>query len=217
MGLYARYLLPRLTDCVCSSPALARMRGLVVPRAEGTVLEVGFGSGLNLRWYDAHRVRRLLALEPVPELCAIARHRIERCGFPVDVVEGVGEAIPLPDASVDSIVVTFTLCTVRDPLRTAAEMSRVLRPGGCIHFAEHGQATSDRAQRWQRRVEPAWAPLAGGCHLTRHPPALLQAAGLEVDWQQGLIGDSGFAWRAIDRLFHGYWGSARLPLPTTNG
>jgi ubiquinone/menaquinone biosynthesis C-methylase UbiE len=213
MGLYTRYLLPRLTHCACASPALARLRGLIVPRASGTVLEIGFGSGLNLPWYDASRVQRLLALEPADGLRSLARERMRKedrreHSFAVDVIDGVGEAIPLPDASVDSIVVTFTLCTVEDPSRTASEMRRVLRPGGSVFFAEHGAAVSERARRWQRRLEPAWTPLAGGCRLTRHPPDILRAAGFAVDWQEGLIGPPTSPWRAIDRLLHGYWGSA---------
>jgi len=217
MGLYARYLLPRLTDCVCGSPSLARLRALVVSRASGTVLEVGFGSGRNLRWYDASRVHRVLALEPDDGLRTIARERMRReqaaaSGFAVDLIDGIGEAIPLPDASVDSAVVTFTLCTVRDPSRTAAEMLRVLRPGGSVFFAEHGVAASPRAQRWQRCIEPVWTPLAGGCHLTRHPPRILQSAGFTVDWQQGLVGPATPTWRAIDSLLHGYWGSALRPM-----
>ena len=216
MSLYQRYLLPRLTDCVCGSPSLARLRALVVPRASGVVLELGAGSGPNLPFYDAARVRRLLALEPSAELRALAQERLARSrrpaeAFPVEFIDGTGEAIPLPDASVDSVVVTFTLCTVADPLRTAAELRRVLRPGGCVHFAEHGRAGTERARRWQRRLEPAWIPLAGGCHLTRHPPSLLESAGFGLEWQDGLIGPSTRAWRAIDGLLHGYWGVARAP------
>jgi len=172
------------------------------------VLEVGFGSGLNLRWYDAPRVQRLLALEPVPELCAIAQHRIERCGFPVDVVEGVGEAIPLPDASVDSIVVTFTMCSIADVERAAREMRRVLRPGGRLHFAEHGLGRSMRVQRWQHRLDPIWSPLAGNCHLTRHPPGILAAAGFDVDWAEGLLDTRVLASRTIGPVLYGYWGCA---------
>jgi len=214
MGLYARYLLPRLTHCVCASPALARVRARVVPRASGTVLEVGFGSGLNLPWYDATHVQRLLALEPDDGLRSIAGERMRRAcvdGFPIDVIDGVAEAIPLPDASVDSLVVTFTLCTVADPARAVSEMRRVLRPGGRVHFAEHGAAATEGARRWQRRLEPIWTPLAGGCHLTRIPPRLLEAAGFSVEWDEGLLGPPSPAWRSVDRLLHGYWGSALRP------
>lgn len=217
MGFYQRYLLPRCTDCVCSSPSLARLRALVVPRAAGVVLELGAGSGPNLPFYDARKVRSLLALEPCAELRALAARRLRRTprpagAFPVEFIDGAGEAIPLPDASVDSIVCTFTLCTVADPARTAAELLRVLRPGGRLHFAEHGLADGERARRWQRRLEPLWTPLAGGCHLTRRPPELLHGAGFDTEWQEGLLGPSTAAWRLVDRLMHGYWGCATAPV-----
>lgn len=223
MGFYQRHLLPRCIDCVCSSPSLSRLRALAVPRAEGVVLELGAGSAPNLPFYDAARVRRLIALEPSAELRALAAQRIQRSGrpagaFPVELLDGVGEAIPLPDASVDSVVCTYTLCTVTDPARTAAELMRVLRPGGRVHFAEHGLAGTERARRWQQRIKPAWVPLAGGCHLTRRPPDLLRAAGFEVEWQEGLMGPSTAAWRLVDRLMHGYWGCATARIqacPTT--
>lgn len=212
MGFYDRHLLPRLTACVCGCRTLAHLRGRVVPRAEGIVLELGAGSLPNLAHYDPARVSRLIALEPSEGLRELARAQLRLLparGFEVELLDGTGEAIPLPDASVDSAVSTFTLCTVTDPVRTARELRRVLRPGGTLHFAEHGLAAGERARRWQRRLEPLWRPLAGGCHLTRHPPALLQEAGFEVDWQQGLLGPSTPAWRAIDGLLHGYWGRAR--------
>jgi hypothetical protein len=95
--------------------------------------------------------------------------------------------------------------------RAAGELLRVLHPGGRVHFAEHGLADTERARRWQRRLEPAWVPLAGGCHLTRRPPDLLRAAGFEVEWQEGLMGPSTAAWRLVDRLMHGYWGCATAP------
>jgi SAM-dependent methyltransferase len=214
MGFYDRHLLPRLTACVCGCRTLAHLRGLVVPRAAGVVLELGAGSLPNLAHYDAARVRQLIAMEPSEGLRELARAQLLRLparGFEVGLLDGVGESIPLPDASVDSAVCTFTLCTVADAARTARELQRVLRPGGLLHFAEHGLAASARAQRWQRRLEPLWRPLAGGCHLTRHPPSLLREAGFTVDWQQGLLGPATPLWRAIDGLLHGYWGSARAP------
>ena len=129
MGFYQRHLLPRCIDCVCSSPSLSRLPALVVPRAAGVVLELSAGSAPNLPFCDAARVGRLIALEPSAELRALASQRIQRSGrpadaFPVELLDGVGEAIPLPDASVDSVVCTYTLCTVADPARTAAELLR---------------------------------------------------------------------------------------------
>jgi ubiquinone/menaquinone biosynthesis C-methylase UbiE len=118
------------------------------------------------------------------------------------------EAMPLPDACVDSIIVAFTLCTVRDPVKAAAEMYRVLKPGGSVFYAEHGLANSPRARRWQHLLEPAWTPVAGGCHLTRDPAQILRQAGFQTEAQTGLIGPPTTVWRFIDRLFPGHWGSA---------
>ncbi|MCZ7561734.1 MAG: methyltransferase domain-containing protein [Burkholderiaceae bacterium] len=127
----------------------------------------------------------------------------------MEFIAAPGESIPLADASVDSIVVTFTLCTIPDVARAAREMRRVLRPGGELLFAEHGTARSARAQRWQRRIEPAWTPLAGGCHLTRNPPQILRDAGFEVQWAEGLLDPRPLAARTLAPLTYGYWGVAR--------
>jgi len=209
MDFYERRILPRLVDLACGSPSLARTRALVVPRARGRVLEVGFGSGLNLRFYDPARVERVLALEPGEGIRALALRRAATSPVPVEFIAAPGESIPLADASVDSIVVTFTLCTIPDVARAAREMRRVLRPGGELLFAEHGTARSARAQRWQRRIEPAWTPLAGGCHLTRNPPQILRDAGFEVQWAEGLLDPRPLAARTLAPLTYGYWGVAR--------
>lgn len=209
MDFYERRILPRLVDLACGSPSLARTRALVVPRACGRVLEVGFGSGLNLRFYDPARVERVLALEPGEGIRALALRRAAASPVPVEFIAAPGESIPLADASVDSIVVTFTLCTIPDVARAAREMRRVLRRGGELLFAEHGTARSVRAQRWQRRIEPAWTPLAGGCHLTRNPPQILRDAGFEVQWAEGLLDPRPLAARTLAPLTYGYWGVAR--------
>ncbi len=209
MDFYERRILPRLVDLACGSPSLARTRALVVPRARGRVLEVGFGSGLNLRFYNPARVERVLALEPSEGIRALALRRAAASLVPVEFIAAPGESIPLCDASVDSIVVTFTLCTIPDVARAAREMCRVLRPGGELLFAEHGVARSVRAQRWQRRIEPAWTPLAGGCHLTRNPPQILRDAGFEVQWAEGLLDPRPLAARTLAPLTYGYWGVAR--------
>ncbi|MEK9719504.1 MAG: methyltransferase domain-containing protein [Quisquiliibacterium sp.] len=213
MGLYARHLLPRLTDCACGMAALNALRARVVPQAIGSVLEIGFGSGANLQWFDGRRVQRLLALEPSGELIRLARNKIARDGLPPGLVSpefiaASAESIPLPDCSVDSIVMTYTMCSVNDPQRTAGELYRVLRPGGQVFYAEHGLAVSSGAQRWQQRLEPVWTALAGGCHLTREPGRLLRLAGFETTERQDLLGPSTRFWRVMDRLFPGYWGQA---------
>lgn len=209
MDFYERRILPHLVDLACGAPSLARTRARVVSLARGCVLEVGFGSGLNLPFYDPDKVERLLALEPGEGIRALALRRVAASRVPVAFVAAPGEAIPLAGASVDSIVITFTLCTIPDPARAAREMRRVLRPGGELLFAEHGAARSVRAQRWQRRIEPAWTPLAGGCHLTRDPPRILRDAGFAVEWAEGLLDPRPLAARTIGPLTYGYWGVAR--------
>jgi ubiquinone/menaquinone biosynthesis C-methylase UbiE len=209
MDFYERRILPHLVDMACGSSSLARTRARVVPHARGRVLEVGFGSGLSLRFYDPGKVERVLALEPAEGIRALARRRVAASRVPVEIIGAPGESIPLPDASVDSIVITFTLCTIPDAARAAREMRRVLRPGGVLCFAEHGTARSVRAQRWQRRIEPVWTPLAGGCRLTRDPPRILRDAGFAVQWTEGLLDPRPLAARTIGPLTYGYWGIAR--------
>ena len=181
MGFYQRHVLPRVVDLLCGAEALSELRAAVVPRAAGRVLEVGFGTGLNLRWYDPARVERLIALEPAEEMLARARERSRAARFPVEPVALEGERIPLETASVDTVVVTFTLCTIPDPRLALEGMRRVLRPGGRLLFCEHGLAPDAAVARWQRRINPLWRRAFGGCHLDRDVPALLAAGGFRVD------------------------------------
>jgi SAM-dependent methyltransferase len=211
MRFYDRHLLPRLIDVACGSRALDRIRRQTVGEASGCVLEIGFGSGRNLDHYDPARVERILALEPDAGLRRLAAPRVRTSSLAVTFLEAGAEAIPLPDASVDTIVVTFTLCTIPEVARAAREMRRVLRPGGRLLFAEHGRAGTTRALRWQRRIEPLWKPLAGGCHLTRDPVAILREAGFEVEAERGLLNDRALAIRAAGALMQGYWGIAIPP------
>jgi len=181
VGLYRRHVLPRLVDRLCGLENVAELRAAVVPRARGVVLEVGFGTGLNLPWYDPARVERLIAVEPAEEMLARSRDRARATPFPIETLALDGERIRLETASVDSVVVTFTLCTIADPRRALEGMRRVLRPGGQLLFCEHGLAPDERVARWQRRVNPVWRRVFGGCHLDRDVPALLAASGFRLD------------------------------------
>ena len=181
MGLYRRHVLPRLVDRLCGLENVAELRAAVVPLARGVVLEVGFGTGLNLPWYDPARVERLIAVEPAEEMLARSRDRARATPFPIETLALDGERIRLETASVDSVVVTFTLCTIADPRRALEGMRRVLRPGGQLLFCEHGLAPDERVARWQRRVNPVWRRVFGGCHLDRDVPALLAASGFRLD------------------------------------
>jgi ubiquinone/menaquinone biosynthesis C-methylase UbiE len=155
-------------------------RERVLSAAEGRVLEIGIGSGLNLPFYPA-RVSEIVGLEPVPRLAAMARRASGHSPFPVVFVEGSAEAIPLDDSSVDTVVTTWTLCSVPEVERALGEMRRVLKPSGRLLFAEHGQAPEARVRKWQDRLTPAWKYVSGGCHLNRPIGALIENAGFDIE------------------------------------
>lgn len=202
---YERYILPPALDFACGLPMISRQRQLVVPLARGRVLEVGIGTGLNMRWYDKSRVSKITGLDPSLQLHPLARERIAQAGLDVELLGLSAEKIPLPAASFDTVLVTYTLCTIPDVLAALKEMRRVLAPGGRLLFCEHGRAPDESVRRWQGRLQPLWGPLAGGCHLGRDIPALLQEAGFQLpDLHTGyLSGPRPFT-------FH-YWGEA-LPV-----
>ena len=180
MGFYARFLLPRIVDLTCGTKPCMRQRAKVVPSALGRVLEVGFGSGRNLPFYDSGKVRHVWALDPSRELWALAGERVRGAGFPVEFLNSAAEEIPLPGRSVDTVLVTFALCTLPDVLRALREMSRVLKPGGELVFSEHGLAPDENVRRWQNRLNPIWRTFSGGCNLNRHIPSLLEEGGFRL-------------------------------------
>jgi len=204
MNPYQRYLLPSLVNCVCGSPGIRHQRGLVVPAARGRVLEIGFGSGLNLPFYDRSNVEWIWALEPSLQMRALAAPRVASSGLDVRMLDLPGEALPLPDRSVDTVVVTFTLCTIPDVEAALAQMRRVLRRDGRLMFCEHGAAPDAGVRRWQDRLNGVWGPLAGGCNLNREIAPLIRSAGFQFDELHN-------AYLPGTPRFAGYisWGSAR--------
>ncbi len=179
MGLYQRVVVPRLVDWACSLPLMSVWRERVCAGLLGEVLEVGFGSGLNLAHYPA-AVTRVDAVEPSEASFARAQRRVTHATPPVVRVGLDGHHLELADESCDAALITFTLCTVSDPLRVLAEVRRVLRPEGQLHFLEHGLAPDARTARWQRRLDPLERVIADGCHLTRDAVSLVRAAGFEI-------------------------------------
>jgi len=177
---YERYILPTALEIACGMPMISRMRQLVVPQAQGRVLEVGIGTGLNMRHYDKSRVTHITGLDPSLQLHPMARERIAQVGLPVDLIGLSAERIPLPDASFDTVLVTYTLCTIPDAGAALREMRRVLTPAGKLLYCEHGRAPDVSVQRWQDRLQAVWGPLAGGCHLGRNIPELLASAGFTL-------------------------------------
>lgn len=184
MGLaqwWDRHGVPRVIKLACGAPAIMKLRSKVVPLARGEVFEIGCGGGINQPFYEAGRITRYAGIDPGAKLLEYARSEAAKKGWQADIREGVGEAIPFPDASFDSVVCTYTMCSVEDQAQVVREMRRILRPGGKLFFLEHGRAPDRSVAKWQDRIEPYWKPVAGGCHLTRPITAAVAGHGFEVE------------------------------------
>lgn len=180
MSFYADRILPHVIDKACSMGQIMKLRSQVVPQARGTVLEVGMGSAINLPFYDASRVDRVYGLEPSEGMRRKAQPNLRRSPVAVEWLELPGERIPLDDDSVDTVLLTFTLCTIPDWRTALQQMKRVLRPGGELIFLEHGESHDHSVRKWQHRLTPTWKKFAGGCHLNRHIADLIKDAGFEI-------------------------------------
>lgn len=176
MNWYNRKILPRLIDAACSQKPMTALRARYVARASGDVLEIGIGSGLNLEHYSSAAVH-ITGLDPAAELTVMAEQRASRIAQPVSLIRVSGEEIPADDARFDSLVCTWTLCSIPNVYAALREMHRVLKPGGKLYFIEHGRAPDASVARWQRRIEPIWKKIGGGCHLTRAADELILDAG----------------------------------------
>ena len=178
MNFYEKYIVPRITNCVCGHKTFTQQRKKVVPLAKGHVLEIGFGTGLNLGFYDPAKVRHVWGLDPSVAMWQMAD--TAKIPFEVAFLQASAENIPLAGASADTIVVTYTLCSVPDVINALKEMRRVLKPGGELLFCEHGAAPDAKVRKWQDRLNPVWSKLAGGCNLNRPIPALLEQGGFQI-------------------------------------
>lgn len=179
LRLWDQHVVPRLADVALRGHEVGDLRARTCSGLGGRVLEIGFGSGLNARWYPA-TVDLVSAVEPSDVAWQLSQRRRDRVATPVVRAGLDGQALDLPDASHDAALVTFSLCTIPDAAAALAEIRRTLRPGGRLHFLEHGLAPDPRVQRWQRRLDPIEKRVAGGCHLSRDPLEVLAASGWEV-------------------------------------
>ena len=179
MGVYADHVLPRLLNVACGAKTGDPLRERTCAGLHGEVVEIGFGSGHNVRFYP-EAVQRVAAVEPSTVAWRLARDRVAASRVPIERSGLDGQSLPFPDDSFDTALSTWTLCTIPDPVRALEELRRVLRPGGTLHFVEHGLAPDESVRRWQRRLEPLQKRVVGGCHLTRRIVDLLEAGGFTV-------------------------------------
>ena len=204
MNLYNKYILPKLLNCCCSSPPMVYQRKKVVPLAEGDVLEVGIGSGLNLPFYDKSKITKLWGLDPSEELNKMASEVAKEVELEVDFIISGAEEIPLPENKVDTVLLTYTMCTIPDVDIANKEIKRVLKPEGKLIFCEHGISPDEKVYKWQKRINPLWKRIAGGCNLHRNIPEIIENSGFDIE--------------QIDTMYlpntprfagYNYWGYAR--------
>lgn len=198
---YERNLLPHLLDIACSITPIKKQRLKVIGKAHGRVLEVGVGTGLNMPFYDRTRVKTIVGVDPALRLHRLALKRSQQAGIAVELVGLSAEKMPVEDASFDSVVSTYTLCTIVDPVAALKEMRRALKPGGKLLFSEHGRSPDAHVYKWQTRLQPYWQRMAGGCLLNRDIPALLEEAGFKPDYQSRYVPGPKI-------LSYHYWGEA---------
>ena len=179
MNFYDRWVLPPILDLVMRQNQLEKYRREVVGAATGRVLEVGVGSGLNLSLYGK-QVETVVGIDPSPRLLAIARRRADAAGVRAELLQGSATSISLADSTIDTVVMTWTLCSITNPLAALREMRRVLKPDGQLLFVEHGLSPEPRVERWQHRLTPIWCHVAGGCHLDRKMDDLIRTAGFDM-------------------------------------
>jgi len=180
MSLYEKYVLPKFLNCACGSKPVSYQRKKVVPLAEGKVLEIGIGSGLNLPFYDKAKIDEIWGLDPSEELSEMAKQVADEESMEVKFISSGAEDIPLPDNYFDCVLVTYTMCTIPEVQRANQEIRRVLKEDGKMIFCEHGEAPDQNIRKWQNRINPFWGKLAGGCNINRKIPSLIQDSGFDI-------------------------------------
>ena len=181
MGLYRRHIAPHLINYACGAEPVDKERGGLVPEAEGVVIEVGVGGGRNLPHYDPARVKRIIGANPADGFLRFSERAADDALLPVEVIAAPAENLPLEDASADTAVLTFTLCSVDDALKSLSELRRVLKPSGRMIVIEHGRSDEPRVARWQDRINPIWRAIGAGCNINRDVRALLLKSGFTTD------------------------------------
>ncbi len=203
-SIYDNKVLPVLIDKACALDVVSEQRALVVPKARGIVLEVGVGSGLNAGFYNPQQVKQVIGVDP--HLHSLAAERFASAGINFISQPLSAETLALEDNSVDSVVMTFTLCSIPNPIQALTEMRRVLKPTGTLYYAEHGLAPQPKwVGKMQQLITPVWKPVAGGCHLDRDIEQLIAQAGFAVAGQQGFT-------QGVNIFGYHYWGEATIAI-----
>jgi ubiquinone/menaquinone biosynthesis C-methylase UbiE len=203
MSFYEDRVLPHLIDLVCSTKPTRKQREKIVHLAEGDVLEIGFGSGLNLPYYEAGKVRRIFGLEPSEGMRRKAQPNVDASGLDGEFIDLPGEEIPLESQSIDTVLMTFTLCSIDDAVAALEGMRRVLKPGGKLLYCEHGAAPDQGVRRWQDRLNPGWKRVSGGCNMNRDIPQLITSAGFHIATEERMYIPG------PKILSYNYWGVAQ--------
>ena len=201
LSLYNKYILPKFLNCACGSKPINYQRQKIVPLAKGKVLDIGIGSGLNIPFYNSDKIDKVIGIDPSHELIELAKELANDSKASIELVIGSAESIPYPDNFFDTVLVTYTMCTIPNVAIANKEMWRVLKDDGRLIFCEHGLAPDKKISKWQNRIDPFWGKIAGGCHLNRDI--------------QKLITDAGFSFESLDKMYipstpkfagYNYWG-----------
>ena len=204
MSFYDKYILPKVLNCTCASKPIRYQRDKIVPLAEGVVLDVGIGSGLNIPFYNKSKINYLYGLDPSKELLDIAKSIAKENQLEVDFLQCSAESIPLPDKSIDTVLITYTMCTIPDVALSNSEIMRVLKDDGKLLFCEHGLAPDKHIAKWQKRINPLWGKIAGGCNLNRDIPKLISSSGFKISNMEEMYLPSTPKFAGYN-----YWGTAK--------
>ena len=205
MKLYEKYVVPRILNFSCGLKPIQYQRKKVVHLAEGEILEVGIGSGLNLPYYETSRVKKIWGLDPSEELHDMAKKVASGLDLNVEFLLSGAEEIPLLDGSVDTALITYTLCSIPEVEEAIKEIKRVIKPGGAMIFCEHGKAPDASTRKWQERINPYWKKISGGCNINRDIPNLIESAGFSISQLETM-----YLPGTPKILGYNYWGSARV-------
>ena len=205
MEFYDKYILPKVLNCACGSKPFNYQRDKIVPLADGVVLDIGIGSGLNIPFYNKTKIKYLYGLDPSKELLNIAKLSAKEKKIEIEFLECGAEDIPLPDKSIDTVLITFTMCTIPDVTLSNSEIMRVLKDDGKLLFCEHGLAPDTSVAKWQNRINPLWSKMFGGCNINRDIPLILSDSGFKVNNLQQMYLPS-----TPKIVGYNYWGVASI-------